>query len=156
VNRAPYSAEAWRGLGDAYGAVGDGRAEMVLQRAALLGRSDARSWANLGLYYLSQQRRDEAEAALRKAAAASGGDSRIHDNLAMLLEAEGRPEEAMKEYEAATRGLPPLAQPRIRLAEMLIERGRKEEARMLLDLASQLEIDPEDARAIEAARARLQ
>jgi tetratricopeptide (TPR) repeat protein len=155
VERAPESAEARRGLGEAYAAVGDARAESALQRAVLQGSADARSWANLGVYYLSKQRRDEAEQALRRAAAAAPGDSRIRDNLGMLLEAEGRHDEALLEYEAAVRGRPAIAQPRIRLALLLAERGDRERASQLLDEAARLEIDAEDARAIEAARSRL-
>ena len=45
--------------------------------------------------------------------------------------------------------------PRIRLAVLLIEKGDAGRARTLLDEAARLEIDAEDARAIEAARARL-
>ncbi len=155
VSRATGSAEAWRGLGEAYAAAGDARAEAALQRAVLLGRADARSWANLGVYYLSKQRREEAERALRRAASAAPRDARIRDNLAMLLEAEGRGEEALLEYEAAVRGWPAIAQPRIRLALLLIERGDHDRGRQLLDEAARLEIDAEDARAIEAARSRL-
>jgi len=155
VTRAPHSAEAWRALGEAYGAVGDGRAEWALQQAVRLGDSRAQSWANLGVYYLSRQRRDEALVALRRAAAAAPRDARIRDNLGVLLEAEGRTDEARAEYEAAVAGTPRLAQPRIRLAQLLLEGGQSERARRLLDEAAALEIDAEDARAIEAVRARL-
>ncbi len=155
VSRARHSAEAWRALGEAYGDAGDARAEAALQRAVLLGSADSQSWANLGVYYLSKQRREDAEQALRRAAGAAPYDSRIRDNLALLLESEGRHEEAMPEYEAAARGRPPIAQPRVRLALLLIERGDSERARALLDEAATLEFDSEDARAIQAARARL-
>ncbi len=155
VSRADLSGEAWRGLGGAYGDAGDGRAEAALQRAVQLGSADAQSWGNLGVYYLSKQRREDAEQALRHAVAAAPHDSRIRDNLALLLESEGRPEEALLEYEAAARGRPPIAQPRVRLALLLIERGDTERARQWLEEAAALEIDAEDARLIEAARARL-
>lgn len=155
VTRARQSSEAWRGLGEAYGAVGDARAEWALQRAVLLGDSRAQSWANLGIYYASRQRRDEALFALRRAADASPRDARIRDNLGVLLEAEGRKAEASAEFEAAVGGWPRLAQPRVRLALLLIEKGDAARAGQLLDEAAGLEIDAEDARAIEAARARL-
>jgi tetratricopeptide (TPR) repeat protein len=155
VTRAPHAAEAWRGLGEAYAAVGDARAEWALQEAVRRGDSLAQSWANLGVYYLSRQRRDEALYAMQRAAQAAPRDARIRDNLGALLEAEGRKPEAIVEYEAALRGVPPLAQPRIRLALLVLEQGDAERARRLLDEAARLEIDAEDARAIEAARARL-
>ncbi|HET7292240.1 MAG TPA: hypothetical protein VFM88_07440 [Vicinamibacteria bacterium] len=155
VRRAPLSAEAWRALGDAYAQKGDPRAERAMQEAMLLGGEHGRSWANLALYYLSQDRREDAELALRRAAEASPADSRIRDNLGALLEADGRKDEAQGQYEAAVAGRPALAQPRIRLALLLIERGDMGRAAALLDEAAALEIDAEDARAIEAARARL-
>ena len=122
----------------------------------LLGSEQGRSWANLALYYLAQNRREDAEQALRRAADAAPADSRIRDNLGALLEADGRNAEAALEYEAAVRGRPAIAQPRVRLALLLIEKGEKHRAAELLDEAAALEIDAEDARAIEAARTRLQ
>jgi Flp pilus assembly protein TadD len=127
-----------------------------MQEAILLGSEHGRSWANLGLYYLSQNRRADAEQALRRAADAAPYDSRIRDNLGALLEADGRRDEAAREYEAAVQGRPAIAQPRVRLALLLLERGEKRRAAELLDQAAALEIDAEDARAIEAVRARLQ
>ncbi len=155
VRRAPGSAEAWRALGDAYAQKGDPRAERSMHQAMFLGGEHGRSWANLALYYLSQNRREDAERAMRRAAEASPADSRIRDNLGALLEADGRTDEAAREYEAAVLGRPVIAQPRVRLALLLIEKGEKARAAELLDEAAALEIDPEDARAIEAARARL-
>lgn len=155
VRRAPTSAEAWRALGDVYADRGDPRAERSMQQAMLLGSEHGRSWANLALYYLSQNRREDAEEALRRAADAAPADSRIRDNLGALLEAEGRTDEAAREYEAAVLGRPVIAQPRVRLALLLLEKGEKRRAAELLDQAAALEIDAEDARAIEAVRARL-
>ncbi len=155
VTRARHSSEAWRGLGEAYAAVGDARAEWALGQAVALGDSRAQSWANLGVYYFSKQQRDEALFALGRAAAAAPWDARIRDNFGALLEAEGRKDEARAEFEAAVAGRPRLAQPRVRLALLLLEKGDADRARRLLDEAAGLEIDAEDARAIEAARARL-
>jgi Tfp pilus assembly protein PilF len=156
VRRAPTSAEARRALADVYAERGDPRAERSMQEAILLGSEHGRSWANLGLYYLSQNRRADAEQALRRAADAAPYDSRIRDNLGALLEADGRSDEAAREYEAAVQGSPAIAQPRVRLALLMLERGEKRRAAELLDQAAALEIDAEDARAIEAVRARLQ
>jgi protein O-mannosyl-transferase len=155
VRRAPASAEAWRALGDAYADKGDPRAEQAIQQSMFLGSEQGRSWANLALYYLNQNRREDAERALRRAAEAAPSDARIHDNLGALLEADGRKDEAAREYETAVMGRPTIAQPRVRLAVLLIERGDKAQAAALLDQAATLEIDAEDARAIEAARALL-
>ena len=155
VRRAPNSAEARRALGDVYAERGDPRAERTMEQAMLLGSEHGRSWANLALYYLSQNRREDAEEALRRAADAAPADSRIRDNLGALLEAEGRTDEAAREYEAAVLGRPMIAQPRVRLALLLLEKGEKRRAAALLDEAAALEIDAEDARAIEAVRARV-
>ena len=48
-----------------------------------------------------------------------------------------------------------LAQPRIRLAAILLQQGDRERARALVEEAARLEIDPDDAQAIQSLRERL-
>jgi cytochrome c-type biogenesis protein CcmH/NrfG len=154
VSRAPRSADARRALADAYAAKGDRRAEAALRGAVALEPRDARSWANLGVLLAQGGRLAEAADALRAAVAADPGDARLHDNLGLVLQALGRKDEAIAAYEAARGALPPLASPRIRLAALLLERGDKARALSLLDEAARLEIDPQDAAALEDLRGR--
>lgn len=154
VGRAPRSADARRALADAYGAKGDPRAEAALREAVLLEPRDARSWANLGVLYAQSGRLGEAAEALRAAVVADPSDARLYDNLGLVLQALGRMEEAIAAYEAARTARPALASPRIRLAALLIGRGEKARALSLLDEAAGLEIDPQDAAALEALRSR--
>lgn len=155
VRRAPRSGEAQRALGEAYAQRGDARAEGAFHAAVGADPRDGRSWANLGAFYVERGRLREAEQAMRRAALAFPADARIHDNLGMILQALGREQEAMRAYEAAAAAMPPLAQPRIRLAALLIEQGQRDRARGLLDEASRLEVDPEEADAITALQQRL-
>jgi Flp pilus assembly protein TadD len=144
VRRAPRSAEAYLGLGEAHAALGDVRAESSFRSAVSLEPGDARAWTNLGAFYLQIRRPAEAEWAMRGAARAAPQDSRIRDNLGMILLAQGREAEAVAQFEAALRGHPPLAQPRINLAELLARRGELARARALLEEAARMEIDPQD------------
>ena len=155
VRHAPSAAEAHLGLGEAYAASHDPRAEETLRRAIALDPRGARGWANLGALYAETGRLEEAQDAMRNASREAPRDARLHDNRGLLLQALGREDEAMAEYEAAILGSPPLAQPRIRLAAILIRRGEKERALAVLNDALRLELDEEDARAIEALRAKL-
>jgi protein O-mannosyl-transferase len=155
VRRAPTSADAHRALGEVYAERSDPRAERTLRLAAALDPQDGRSWANLGLFLAQQGRRGEAVEELRKAAAVDRGDARILDNLGLLLESFNRLDEARQAYEQAVAADPLLAQPRIRLAALLILGGETERARALLAEAARLELDAEDARALEAVRRRL-
>jgi protein O-mannosyl-transferase len=155
VRRAPGSPDAWRALAEAYGQRGDPRAEAALRKSIAAGPDDARGWANLAVRYAEAGRWMDATSALEAAIRADPRDPRLHDNLGLVLEAQGRTEEAVAAYEAATRAWPPLAQPRIRLAALLIERGEGDRARVLLDEAARLEIDPAGARGIEELRQRL-
>jgi hypothetical protein len=154
VGHAPRSADARRALADAYAAKGDPRAEAALRDAVALEPRDARSWANLGVLYAQSGRLGEAAEALRAAVVADPGDARLYDNLGLVLQALGRTEEAIAAYEAARTARPALASPRIRLAALLLERGEKARALALLDEAAALEIDPQDAAALEDLRSR--
>lgn len=153
--RAPGSSEAWRALGEAYARRGDPRAEEAFRRATALDPADGRGWANLGAFYVETGRLREAEEAMRRASQVLPRDARIQDNLGMILEALGRADEAARAYEAAVAATPALAQPRIRLAAILARRGERERARALLDQASRLEVDPEEADAITALQQQL-
>jgi Tfp pilus assembly protein PilF len=155
VCRAPSAAEAHLGLGEAYAASHDTRAEASLRRAIALDPQNPRGWANLGALYAEAGKLDEAERAMGNASREAPWDARLHDNRGLLLQALGREDEAIAEYEAAILGSPPLAQPRVRLAAILIRRGEKERALAVLNDALRLELDEEDARAIEALWARL-
>jgi len=155
TRREPASADAHRALADAYAGRGDPRAMVALTTAVRLEPRDARSWANLGVLYAQSGRLEDAATSMRAAAAAAPGDARIHDNLGLILQARGQDDEAAAAYEAAAAANARLAQPRIRLAALLARRGQAERARALLDEAAKLEIDAEDARAIEALRAQL-
>jgi tetratricopeptide (TPR) repeat protein len=155
VRRAPGSGEAWRALGEAYAQGGDPRAEESFRKATALDPRDGRSWANLGAFYVETRRLREGEEAMRRASWALPHDARIHDNLGMILQALGREDEAARAYQAAVAATPPLAQPRIRLAAILLQRGERHRARALLDEASRLEIDAEEADAITALQQRL-
>jgi Tfp pilus assembly protein PilF len=155
VRRAPSAAVAHLGLGEAYAAARDPRAEESLRRAIALDPRSPRGWANLGALYAEAGRLDDAEQAMRNASRGAPWDARLHDNRGLLLQALGREDEAVTEYEAAILGTPPLAQPRVRLAAILIRRGDKERALAVLKDALRLELDEEDARAIEALWARL-
>jgi Flp pilus assembly protein TadD len=155
VARAPGSTEAQRALGEAYAQRGDARAENAFRAATALDPGDGRSWTNLGAFYVERGRLQDAEAAMRRASWAFPGDARIHDNLAMVLQALGREEDAVREYEAAVASRPALAQPRIRLAAILMGRGDRGRARALLEEASRLEVDPEEADAITRLQQQL-
>lgn len=155
VRRAPLSAEAHRGLGEAYLRRGDGRAEPALRRAVTLDPADAAGWTNLGAFLLESGRADEAETAWRSAAEAAPGNARIRDNLGMLLLRLGRAAEAEAELEAARRGVPALAQPRITLAGLAARRGDRARAEALVAEAWGLEIDAEDARRLREVEALL-
>ena len=155
VARAPLSADARRALADAYAAKGDPRAEAALREAVRIEPRDARSWANLGVLYAQGGRLAEAAEALRSAVVADPGDARLHDNLGLVLQALGRTEEAIAAYEAARTARPALASPRIRLAALVLDRGEKARALALLDEAAGLEIDPQDAAALEDLRSRV-
>lgn len=155
VRRAPHSMDARRALAEAYAARRDPRAARTLEDAVRAAPQDAASWTNLGLLHAQAGRTEEAAEAFRRASAAAPGDARIADNLGLVLEAMGRPDEAVIAYERAVQGRPALAQPRVRLARLMLARGDRVRAAALLDEAARLEIDPEDARAIEAARAEL-
>jgi Flp pilus assembly protein TadD len=155
VRRASASAEAHMGLGEAYAARADPRAERELVRSVTLDGRSPRGWANLGALYAESGRMAEAERVMREATARAPSDARLHDNLGLILQALGREDDAALEWEAAVRSRPPLAQPRVRLAAVLISRGDKERARALLEEALRLEYDEEDARAIEALWDRL-
>lgn len=150
VRRAPRSVEAHIALGEAFAARRDARAEFALRTATALDPGDAHAWTNLGAFYVENARLDDAEPAMRAAARAAPADPRIRDNLGLVLQALGREDEAIAEFEAAIAGRPPLAQPRINLAAILIRRGQKERARALIMEISNLPIDDEDARAIDA------
>jgi len=155
VARAPFSAEAYRALAEAYAQAGDPRAEEALVRAASLAPNDPRGWANLAAHLLEERRFDAAEGALRRAVSVAPRDAHLHDNLGAVLQALNREDEAMAEYEAARSGTPPLAQPRIRLAELALRRGDLDRARALVEEATRLDVDEQDARAILALQARL-
>lgn len=145
VARAPGSSEAQVALGEAYAQRGDARAERAFRAATALDPGDGRSWTNLGAFYVERGRLKDAEEAMRRASRAFPGDARIHDNLAMVLQALGREDDAAREYEAAVASTPALAQPRIRLAAILARRGDRTRARALLEEASRLEVDGEEA-----------
>jgi len=155
TQRAPSSSEAHRALGEAYAQRGDPRSEDAFRRATALDPGDARSWANLGAFYVERGRLGEAEASMRRASRAMPRDARIHDNLGLILQGLGREDEAAREFEAATAATPALAQPRISLAAILVKRGERARARVLLDEASRLEIDPQEAEAITALQQQL-
>jgi protein O-mannosyl-transferase len=155
TRRAPGSSEAQRALGEAYAQRGDPRAEDAFRRATALDPQDARSWANLGAFYVERGRLRDAEEPMRRASWASPRDARIHDNLGMILQALGREQEAVREFEAAVAATPALAQPRINLAALLVKRGERARARALLEEASRLEIDPEEAEAITGLQQQL-
>jgi tetratricopeptide (TPR) repeat protein len=155
VRRAPGASEARLGLGEAYAARGDPRAEEELLHAVELDRGNPMAWTNLGAFFVEKGRLPEAAQAMRSAAEQAPRDARIRDNLGLILESLGREDEAMAEYEAAAAGWPPLVQPRVRLADLLIRRGERQRAAALLKEAASLELDEEDARAIEALWARI-
>ena len=92
---------------------------------------------------------------MRRASWASPRDARIHDNLGMILQGLGREDDAVREFEAAVASTPALAQPRISLAAILLKRGARARARVLLEEASRLEIDREEAEAITALQQQL-
>lgn len=153
--RAPGSSEAWRALGEAYAQRGDPRAEEAFRKATALDPGDGRGWANLGAFYVETGRLKEAEEAMRQASWGLPHDARIHDNLGMIRQALGREEEAARAYEAAVAATPALAQPRIHLAAILAKRGERDHARALLEEASRLEVDQEEADAITALQQQL-
>jgi Flp pilus assembly protein TadD len=153
--RAPGASEVQRALGEAYSQRGDPRAEQAFRSATALDPGDGRSWNNLGAFYIERGRLKDAEEAMRQASWLYPRDAFIHNNLAMVLQGLGREDDAAREYEAAVMAAPVLAQPRISLAEILMKRGDRARARALLDEASRLEIDHEEAEAITALQQQL-
>ncbi len=148
VARAPRSAEAYRALAEAYAQRGDPRAEATLQRAVQVDGKDARSWANLAIYLAERGRLPEAVQKMRVAAELAPQDAHIQDNLGMMLLTLGDERGAVRQLEAAVKGQPPLAQPRINLARILLRRGQRDRARMLIEEAERLEVDPAEAEAV--------
>jgi Flp pilus assembly protein TadD len=156
VRRAPESAEAARGLGEAHSAYGDVReAERELQRSLALQGTDARSWTNLGAIWLEAGRRPEALEAFRRAAELQPRDARVRDNLAMVLQLEGNVDGAIRELEAAIVGEPKLAQPRISLASILIDRGDFARARRLIEEVQRMPRDRQDEAYLDRVLAKL-
>jgi Tfp pilus assembly protein PilF len=155
VRRAPRSAAARLNLSEAYLARGDPRAESALLSAISLAPADLRLWTNLGALYAQQGRLLDAEGAMRRAALLAPGDAHIRNNLGLILGALGRDDQAVQELQAAIAADPGLAQPHIHLAALLARQGDREGARVELERAMKLQIDEEDARAIEAVRAQL-
>ncbi len=76
-------------------------------------------------------------------------------NFAQVLLALGRTAEALVQLRQAAGMDPRLAAPRIELARLAARQGDSEGARMLLAEAMRLEIDPQDAEAIQAVEALL-
>jgi tetratricopeptide (TPR) repeat protein len=155
VRRLPRSASVRLNLSEAYLARDDPRAEEHLRQGVALAPGDPRLWTNLGALYVARGRLHEAEDAMRRAVTLAPFDARLRNNLAIILRALGRNDEALRELQGALEVNPRLAQVRIDLADLLVSLGRVEEARSQLAEAARLEIDEEDARALEAVRARI-
>lgn len=155
LRRAPHAEEAWFGLGEAYLARGDARAEAAFRHAVAAAPHDARTWSNLGRYYALQGRAAEAERALREAVGRAPRDSRLRSNLALVLLAQGKAEEGRGELEQAVVLEPPLAQARVDLARLLLEAGERERARALLHEAGRIGYDAALGREVVALEERL-
>lgn len=152
--RVPDSALALRSLAEAYAGRGDPRAEAAFLRALEVDPKDEVTWTNVGVYYGTKGRLDDAERALRRALALASRQTEglIHDDLGQVLESLGREDEAMIQFEKAFAADPRLAQPRISLAQILIRRGDAARAGALLDEAAKVEMTPEEAEWIERLR----
>jgi tetratricopeptide (TPR) repeat protein len=155
VRRAPDSAEAVRGLGEAHAQHGDSQdAERELQHALALDESDPRAWTNLGAIWLETGRRAEAMEAFRRAAELAPRDARIRDNLAMVLRASGDIDGAVGRAGGGDRRPAPAAQPRITLASILIDR-REYRGRGALDEVRRMPRDAEDEAYCDKVPAKL-
>jgi tetratricopeptide (TPR) repeat protein len=153
VVRAPRSLDAICALAESYKARNDPRAEALFQEAVRLNPRNARYWANLGVYYTERGRLEEALKALGGAAREAPRDAAIRDLLGIVLERRGRDDEALSEFEAAIAAEPDFAQAHINLAALLLRRGDVERARGLLETASRLPIEPQEAdRIVELQR----
>jgi tetratricopeptide (TPR) repeat protein len=155
VRRAPASADAHCALGEVYADRNDPRAEESFRKALALHPGHYRYWANLGTLYAGQQRLDEAARALGEAVTRNPGDAAIRDYRGQVLEALGRADEAAAEFEAAVAAEPSFALARINLAASALRRGDRERARVLLETASRLAIDPAEAARIVELQRRL-
>jgi protein O-mannosyl-transferase len=155
VRRAPASADAICALGEAYKARDDPRAEAAFLQATRLNPRNFRYWANLGVYYAERSRLDEAAAALRSAVREAPGDAAVHDYLGTVLQRQRHDDEAAREFEAAIAAEPDFAPAHINLAALLIRKGEPERARALLETASRLPIEPQDAERIVSLQQKL-
>lgn len=155
VRRAPHSPDARSALAEVLKARDDPRAEALFREAARLNPRNFRYWANLGVYYAERGRLDEAAAALRAAAREAPQDGAVRDILGVVLERLGRDEEAIRELEAAIAAEPGFAQAHINLAALLLRRGQADRARVLLDTAARLPIEPAEADRIVKLRSQL-
>lgn len=150
VARAPASADAQCALGEALAARGDARAERAFLEATRLGPGVARYWANLGLYYAEAGRAFEAVPALRRAVDLNPRDGVVRDYLGRLLLRLGRAAEGQAELEAAVAAEPGFIEPYLTLAELALRRGDTAAARALLESASRLGHDAEQAARLAA------
>lgn len=145
VRRAPTSPDAICALAESYKARNDPRAEALFKEAVRLNPRNARYWANLGVYYTERGRLEEAAKAMGAAAREAPGDAAIRDLLGIVFEGLGRDDEARAEFEAALAAEPDFAQAHINLAALLLRRGDQARARVLLETASRLPIEPQEA-----------
>jgi protein O-mannosyl-transferase len=155
VKRAPGSPDALCALGESYKARADPRAEAAFLQATKLNPRNYRYWANLGVYYSERGRLAEAASALEAAAREAPGDAAVRDYLGLVLQGQGREEEAMAQFEAAIAAEPAFAPAHINLAALLLRKGQPDRARALLDRASRLPIEPQEAERIVKLQRKL-
>ena len=95
----PSSGSAFRLIGRAYGALGDGDAALeAYHRALVVDDQDAWSMNNLGLVLIQAGRFDEAVPALARAVELRDGIAMFYNNLGIALERSGYPGAAAKAF----------------------------------------------------------
>jgi tetratricopeptide (TPR) repeat protein len=155
VARAPDAADALAALAEAYSERGDPRAEGILLELTQVAPANYRYWANLGLYWAENGRREEAVGALRSALERNPREASVRDFLGQVLASLGRDDEAAAEFEATLAAEPTFGPAYAHLAALALRKGDPERARKLVEAGSRFAGSAEEAEAFARVRAQL-
>jgi tetratricopeptide (TPR) repeat protein len=155
LDRAPDSPDALSALAETYSERADPRAEGLFLRLTRVAPANYRYWANLGVYYAENGRREDAVPALRAALERNPREASIRDYLGQVLAALGRNDEAAVEFEAVIAAEPTFGPAYSNLAALALRRGDPERARKLIEAGSRFAGSAEEAEAFARLRAQL-